>query len=280
MAQRLGLQAVGITDPGVRRREAPNQDAILAVQGARLHDNAPQAFGLFIVADGMGGHQFGREASTEAIRVMAEHILQPLLGGEPLDDEAMLDLLKSGVEHANGTLHYRNTRQHSDMGTTVTAALVAGDMAFIVNVGDSRTYHLQPHLPLRQITADHSVVASLVAAGIIQPDDIYTHPKRSQIYRSLGEQEDVQVDTFNVVLQPGDQLLLCSDGLWEMVRDPRLEELLRTHRDLHTLSQALVAEANANGGVDNISAIVVRVLGEEATPRQIGMRTLAGPPGM
>jgi serine/threonine protein phosphatase PrpC len=280
VARRLGLQAVGITDPGVRRRNAPNQDAVLAVQGARMHEGAPQAFGLFVVADGMGGHQFGREASSETIRVMADHVLQPLLDGHPLDDETLLDLLKTSVERANVHLHYRNLRQRSDMGTTVTAALVTGDMAFIVNVGDSRTYHMQPDLPLRQITNDHSVVASLVAAGIIEPDDIYTHPKRSQIFRSLGEQEDVQVDTFNVVLQPGDQLLLCSDGLWEMVRNPRLEELLRTQRDLRVLSETLIDEANANGGVDNISAIVVRMLGEEATPRQIGMHVLAGPPSI
>ncbi len=280
IARRLGLHAVGITDPGVRRRNAPNQDSILAVQGARMHEGAPQAFGLFVVADGMGGHQFGREASSETIRVMADHVLQPLLDGHPLDDEALLDLLKTSVERANGHLHYRNLRQRSDMGTTVTAALVTGDMAFIVNVGDSRTYHLQADLPLRAITNDHSVVASLVAAGIIEPDDVYTHPKRSQIFRSLGEQETVQVDTFNVVLQPGDQLLLCSDGLWEMVRNPRLEELLRGHRDLRTLSEALIDEANGNGGVDNISAIVVRLLGEEATPPQIGMHVLAGPPSI
>jgi serine/threonine protein phosphatase PrpC len=86
------------------------------------------------------------------------------------------------------------------------------------------------------------------------------------------------VDTFNVVFQPGDQLLLCSDGLWEMVRNPRLEEMLRSYRDLHDLSEALVEEANANGGVDNISAIIVRMLNEDATPKQVGWHILAGPP--
>lgn len=277
---RLGLQAVGTTDPGLRRKATPNQDSILAVQGARLHEGAPQPFGLFVVADGMGGHQFGREASSETIRVMADHILQPLLGGDALDDDALMTLLKDGTQHANEILHYRNLRQHADMGTTVTAALVAGDTAFIVNVGDSRTYHLQPDMPLRQVTMDHSVVASLVAAGVIKPDDIYTHPKRNQIYRSLGEQEEIQIDTFQVPLNPGDHLLLCSDGLWEMVRDPRIEALVRTHDDLHALTELLIEEANANGGVDNISAIVVRMLEEDATPRQVGMHVLAGPPGL
>ena len=277
---RYGMQAAGLTDPGIRRKANPNQDSILAVHGARMHAGAPQAFGLFVVADGMGGHQFGREASTEAIRVMAEHILQPLLGGDIFDDEKMLQLLKDGAEHANESLHYRNLKQRADSGTTLTAALVAGDMAFVVNVGDSRTYHLPYDTALQQVTADHSVVASLVAAGVIQPDDIYTHPKRSQIYRSLGEQEAVQVDTFDVALHPGDRLLLCSDGLWEMVRNPRIEELLRQNADPNDISQDLIDEANANGGVDNISAIVVRILGEEATPSQIGMHVLAGPPNL
>jgi serine/threonine protein phosphatase PrpC len=277
---RLGHQAAGLTDVGIRRKASPNQDSILAVQGARMHEGAPQAFGLFAVADGMGGHQFGREASQEAIRVLAEHVLQPLLSGDPLDDEAMLQLIKGGVEHANIALHYRNVRQHSDSGTTITATLVAGDMAFVVNVGDSRTYFLQRDQPLRQVTVDHSVVASLVLAGVIEPDDVYTHPKRSQIYRSLGEQEEIQVDTFDVPLQSGDHLLLCSDGLWEMVRNPRLEDILRQRADLGYVTEMLIDEANENGGVDNISAIVIRVLGEEATPRQIGMHILAGPPSL
>ncbi|MBA3825053.1 MAG: protein phosphatase 2C domain-containing protein [Ktedonobacterales bacterium] len=274
---RYGLQASGLTDPGMRRKADPNQDSILVVQGARMHQHAPQPFGLFVVADGMGGHQFGREASSETVRVMADHILQPLLGGESFDDAELLDLLRQGAQHANETLHYRNVRQHADMGTTVTAALVAGDMAYIINVGDSRTYHLQTEMPLRQVTADHSVVASLVAAGVIQPDDVYTHPKRNQIFRSLGEQEDAQIDTFTVPVKPGDHLLLCSDGLWEMIRNPRIEALLRHHRDLTALTQALVDEANDNGGVDNISAVVVRVLGEDAAPQQVGMHVLVGP---
>jgi serine/threonine protein phosphatase PrpC len=276
-ALRLGLHAAARTDPGIRRRKDPNQDNVLAVAGARMHEGATQSFGLFVVADGMGGHQFGREASMHAIEVILEHSLQPLLDGKPMDEEEILQLLKIGIEKANRALHNRNMKKHADMGTTVTAVLVTGDIAHVVNVGDSRTYHLASDLPLRQVTTDHSVVASLVSAGVIRPEDIYTHPKRNQIYRSLGEGEEIQVDTFNVILQPGDYLLLCSDGLWEMVRDPRIEEILRQADSPHEATNMLIEEANQNGGVDNISVVVIGILDEHATPNQTGVNIIASP---
>ncbi len=277
---RLGIRVAGLTDPGLRRKADPNQDTILALHGARLQDGEPQPFGIFVVADGMGGHQFGREASIHAIEKIVEHILAPLMDGTVLSEEAVLELLKESVIHANAALYGRNLRQHADMGTTVTAALVTGDIAHLVNVGDSRIYHLQPNFPLRQITLDHSVVAGLVAAGVIKPDDIYTHPKRNQIYRSLGEKEEVEIDAFRIALQPGDMLLLCSDGLWEMVRDPRLEALLRVHPEPQQVAYALIEEANSNGGVDNISAVVVKMLDEQYSPQQTGIQISAGPPSL
>ncbi len=277
---RLGIRVAGLTDPGLRRKADPNQDTILALHGARLQDGEPQPFGIFVVADGMGGHQFGREASIHAIEKIVEHILAPLMDGTVLSEEAVLELLKESVIHANAALYGRNLRQHADMGTTVTAALVTGDIAHLVNVGDSRIYHLQPNFPLRQITVDHSVVAGLVAAGVIKPEDIYTHPKRNQIYRSLGEKEEVEIDAFRIALQPGDMLLLCSDGLWEMVRDPRLEALLRVHPEPQQVAYALIEEANSNGGVDNISAVVVKMLDEQYAPQQTGIQISAGPPSL
>lgn len=277
--RRFGLLASALTHPGIRRRADPNQDNILAVKGARLHDGAPQSFGLFIVADGMGGHQFGREASSRTIEVMMEHIIEPLLNGQPMKEDELLELLRTSVEEANAEIHRRNVSQNADMGTTVTAALVTGDIAHIVNVGDSRTYHLPVDAQLQQVTADHSVVASLVAAGVIQPEDIYTHPKRNQIYRSLGEREDVQVDVFQVLLQEGDRIILCSDGLWEMVRDPRIEEIVRSDEDPREVAKMLIDEANRNGGVDNISAVVIGIQRESA-PTQTGAEIIAAPDTM
>ncbi len=134
------------------------------------------------------------------------------------------------------------------------------NLAYVVNVGDSRTYVYRQPDGLKKITNDHSVVASLVEAGIIKPDDIYTHPKRDQIYRWLGGKPNVEVDLFKVELREGDKLLLCSDGLWDMVRDLRIEDMIKNSAPNPSVtSDALVQAAFDGGGEDNVSVIVIYI---------------------
>lgn len=268
----VSIAAGSRSDPGIKRKQKPNEDSLLAVMGERTHNSLPQQFGLFVVADGMGGHANGQDASRLAIQTMVDRILPRLSSSEDLDDQALAHLLVDGVRQANMAVYERNMEHHADMGTTMTSAIVVGGMAYVANVGDSRTYMYREPEGLHKITHDHSVVASLVEAGIIRNEDIYTHPKRNQIYRSLGEKSDLEVDSFVEHLQPGDKLLLCSDGLWEMVhdRDPQRDKDIQrimsiSNADPKQTVNALINAANEGGGEDNISVIVVSVT--EATSR-------------
>jgi protein phosphatase len=174
--------------------------------------------------------------------------------------EHYAESLRAAIERSSEVI-VRYGRQHPEshgLGSTVTAALVVDNHAFIGNVGDSRTY-LWRDKKLQQVTRDHSLVAQLVELGQIEPEEAYDHPKRNLIYRSLGAgRADVEVDIFAHELQPGDALLLASDGLWEMVRDPQITSILSAGHDAERTCNELIERANENGGEDNITAVLIR----------------------
>ncbi len=254
---------VGIgLDPGLVRKDAPNEDTPFALQGLRISDEGPQPVGLFIVADGMGGHVNGQEASRLAVQSISE-VVVPAMVRCADEDEVFSDLLKDGVHRANLALCRRNRDQPRMMGTTLTAALVVNETAYVVNIGDSRTYRYRPSTGLSQITRDHSIVARLVEDGVITRDEMYSHPDRNQIYRCVGMHASIEMDTFVVPLQAGDILLLCSDGLWEMVRDHEIEKIIAAST-MHAsqISTQLIQAALDGGGADNVSVVVVCVENE------------------
>jgi protein phosphatase len=171
------------------------------------------------------------------------------------------DSLKAAVRQANRAIISYGEEQSGarGLGCTVTSALIQDDQAFIVNVGDSRTYLLR-NGELTVLTRDHSLVQRLVEEKQITPDDVYTHPQRNLIYRSLGAgHKSVEPDVFHQTLQHGDTLLLCSDGLWEMVRRQDLISILQQKDDPQHLCDRLIDMANEHGGEDNITAVVVQV---------------------
>ncbi|GCE14602.1 PP2C family protein-serine/threonine phosphatase [Tengunoibacter tsumagoiensis] len=261
---------VGIgLDPGIVRRNSPNEDNLFAIQGVRMTDRGPMPAGLFVVADGMGGHANGREASRSAIHSISDVIVPALLRdvsgrGSEEEEHIFADMLKDGVHRANLAIYRRNRDLPQMMGTTVTSALIVDNTAYVVNVGDSRTYLYRASEGLQQVTRDHSVVARLVESGAILPDDIYTHPQRNQIYRCLGEHASVEIDSFIVHLKPDDILILCSDGLWEMVRDGAIEKIVASAaHNPSQISSILVHAALSRGGVDNISVVVVGIVETE-----------------
>lgn len=254
----LALQVGCASDPGVERRHEPNEDTISITRGV-MPAAPPKRFALFMVADGMGGQARGQEASRRAVQSLVEYV-SSAFRSQQATPETLLPLLKEGVQQANRALHQRNQEQHTDMGTTMTAALVVDATAYVAHVGDSRLYHYHQPAGLSRITQDHSLVAALAAAGAIQPEEIYTHPRRNIIYRCLGEKARVEVDVVTVPLAAGDILLLCSDGLWEMVRDQQIAAILTSPgTDASNTAQALMQAALAGGGEDNISAIVVKL---------------------
>ncbi len=272
--EHVGFEVITNTNPGIKRQYKPNEDSLFAVRGMRNENGQTQQIGLFVVADGMGGHANGQDASRLAIQTIIDYILPRLVHGGDTQETAE-KLLVDSVQLANQAVHQHNMENNADMGTTVTATLVVDSTAHVANVGDSRTYLYRTSDGLTKVTRDHSVVASLVDAGIIQPDDIYTHPKRNQIYRSLGEKSFVEVDPFTVQLQPGDKLLLCSDGLWDMVRDPEIQHVLETPTaDPQQTGNNLITAALNGGGEDNVSVIVVNVMDHLPKQPTPGLETI------
>jgi serine/threonine protein phosphatase PrpC len=244
-----------------------NEDSVLTFEATVLEHEGGVPVGLYVVADGMGGHQSGEVASSIAVRtivaVVNSSLIGPMLAGDPVacDPNTCMSLLRQAVMEANRRISDLARERHSDLGTTAVAAILVGNQLCVANVGDSRAYFWHEG-QLTPITRDHSLVAQLVAAGQIKPEDIYTHPRRNEIYRALGEARlvDTDVDVFTRRLQPGDGLLVCSDGLWDFVRDPDINAAINAGTEPQAICHTLIDLANKGGGEDNISAIFVKVV--------------------
>jgi serine/threonine protein phosphatase PrpC len=235
---RVAEQYAG-TDTGRQRRA--NEDSLLA--------RSP----LFVVADGMGGAQAGEVAS----RIAVESFYEGLTPGVGAEQELAAHALA-----ANARIHElsQSNAEQAGMGTTLTAVYVGEEEVAIAHVGDSRAYCLRDGELLR-LTDDHSLVDELIREGRLTPEEAEEHPQRSIITRALGPEETVEVDTRSFRARPEDVYLLCSDGLTSMVAEARLAEILRerSRPELRDAGEALIAEANAAGGRDNITVILLRV---------------------
>ncbi len=251
------------THPG--KKHTRNEDAVVTFTFDKEQDGRAVPIGFYLVADGMGGHDAGDVASRTVNQIVTDWIIKTKVlpdlrkATRKLTTENVPgELLTQAIQRANEALLRRAQAKGSDLGSTVTAALVIGDVATVASVGDSRTYLLR-NGHLEQITQDHSLVARLVDAGVIEPEEVRTHPQRNQIYRCLGHKSTVEVDTFTVQLRRGDRLILCSDGLWEMVVDEEIRRIVEQAHSPQQACDALVEAANQAGGEDNIAVIVVEM---------------------
>jgi PPM family protein phosphatase len=242
----MRLSSFAATDVGLQR--AGNEDSHLRGRT------------VFAVADGLGGHQGGEVASAMAVERLGA--LDGRSFAEPTQAAAAL---ADAIADANRAILERGVADQGlwGMGTTVTAAAVVGDLVLqLAHVGDSRAYLLRGDGPPRQLTTDHTVVGELVRRGRLTPQQAASHPERSILTRAVGLDPNVQVEQpAPLGLQPGDQVLLCSDGLTETVADEQLAQVLAGQADGDDACRALVAAANAAGGPDNITVVLLRVAG-------------------
>jgi serine/threonine protein phosphatase PrpC len=210
---------------------------------------------LFAVADGMGGHRGGSVASKLALEVLSQ------MGGDSMTGDGAALGLAEMVTRANEAVLDAASEQPklTGMGTTLTAIVVQPGRLHLAHVGDSRAYLLRDGA-LRQLTEDHSLVQRMVKEGKLTPEEAEVHPHRSVLTRALGVEPELEVDKETIDVQPGDRLLLCSDGLTTMVSEKEIQTFLAEHDNPQAAAEALVEAANQAGGVDNITAVVLHVL--------------------
>lgn len=259
--ERICLLVGQYSDPGQVREL--NEDSLLAMTLTPTYESQTgPVLGLFAVADGMGGHEGGEVASKMALQVLADQVLRavvlPELAGEMVLEPEIVVRLRQAIMAANDAVYLARQKAGNDMGTTLTAAFIRDESLFLAHVGDCRAYRWNED-GLEQLSADHSVVASMIASGQVAPEEIYTHPHRSIIYRCIGDKPMVEVDADIFPLTAGDRLVLCSDGLWEMIRSEGIEDVMLQEADPQAACDLLVKHANAAGGDDNVSVMVIRV---------------------
>jgi len=245
------------TDVGMVRTN--NQDSMLSFMStSRSSDQRPD-FGLFIVADGMGGHHDGEKASALTAHMVASyvthHIYMPMLNGDNDSERVPItEAMISAVQKANGDIIVKVP----DGGTTCTAVAIVGDLAYVAHVGDTRVYLITKD-GVEQITRDHSLVQRLIELGQLTPEEAAVHPQKNVLYRALGQSESLEVDALTRRLPPNSKLMLCSDGLWNMVSESDIIDITMKHSNPQEACDKLVALANTHGGTDNITAVLLQI---------------------
>ncbi|MEE1114855.1 MAG: Stp1/IreP family PP2C-type Ser/Thr phosphatase [Eubacterium sp.] len=238
------MKVFSATDIGQKRQM--NQDFIYVSE--EPVGNLPN---LFVVADGMGGHNAGDFASRYGVSVVVESVRQD-------KNFNPVKIMRNAVEAANREVlkQARDDTSMAGMGTTMVVCTLVGGYAYVANVGDSRLYMAGD--ALNQITQDHSLIAEMVRLGELTPEEGRRHPDKNIITRAVGTADEVRIDFFDMKMEEGNKIVMCSDGLTNMVEDSRIFAILND-TEVEDKAKALVDEANANGGLDNIAVIVVEV---------------------
>lgn len=243
------LKAYSMTDIG--RKRNLNQDCVYMCD--KHIGNLPN---LFIVADGMGGHKAGDYASNYTVKAIEREV-------ELSDDDEPVRVLMEAIAKANEEIFEKamTVPDYLGMGTTCVAATIVDDVMYVANVGDSRLYLIDDEIT--QVTKDHSLVAEMVRVGSIKAEDAKKHPDKNIITRAIGASKDVEIDFFEVELKDEDTILMCSDGLTNMVDDDEILRIVKSKDKAEDIAEELIKMANHNGGKDNIGVVVVKPYADE-----------------
>lgn len=238
-----------------------NEDAILTLTTLSAANNDGYLpLGLFIIADGMGGHKHGEIASNLAVHTIAHHIMSkvmlPLLASIPSSPgDPIQEILENSVQEAHRVI----SKEAPGSGTTLTAILISGEQMTIAHVGDSRAYAVDQDGAMQVLTRDHSLVMRMLEMGHLTEQEASVHPQRNVLYRALGQGEPFTPDISTSPLPNAGYLLLCTDGLWGVVPQAEMSRIIKTASTPESACQQLIDAANKAGGPDNISAILVRI---------------------
>ncbi len=244
----------------VGKQRNHNEDALFTLTSSLVSNATQVPFGFYIVADGMGGHKHGELASEIAVRAMAYTVIQrlyALLFSLPpqIPEQSLQEIMQEGVRAA----HQAIRKQAPGGGTTLTACLILGDQIVVTHVGDSRAYLIEPSKQFRVLTRDHSLVRRLEELGQITHEQAAIHPQRNVLYRAVGQGEPFEAEIGIHPLLHSAYLMLCSDGLWGVIPEYEMIRLIVSAPSPAQACQDLVAAANAAGGPDNITVILVRL---------------------
>lgn len=256
-AQQTGRILVG-TAQSTGLERSHNEDALFVMQGNSEGDSLLPDFGLFIVADGMGGHRAGEVASAISIRKVAHRITQETIL-HLFDDEnsaeipPIQDMVRNALEIANDAV----VEMVPGGGTTLTVAFLLGNYLTIGHVGDSRAYVISDN-GSKVVTRDHSLVERLKELGQLSEDEAESHPQRNVLYRAIGQGANLEIDVVSHPIPANGYMLLCSDGLWGVVPDEDIQSIILNSSHPQVACEQLVQAANAGGGPDNITAVLVR----------------------
>ncbi|MGH2593478.1 MAG: Stp1/IreP family PP2C-type Ser/Thr phosphatase [Anaerolineae bacterium] len=248
-----------LTDVGQMRQL--NEDSLLTLEAGQVYRSVSRPFGLYIVADGAGGHAAGDVASGIAVRAIARQAIDRLFVKQFDESPSSVDVagwLRSAIQTANEAVHRQRSVTRTDMGTVIVMAVLLDAEAHIAHVGDSRAYRLNES-GIQQLTTDHSLVQRLIDTGQITAAEARTHENRNVIYKMIGDRPKVEPDLNKVSLAPGDRLLLCSDGLSGYVDDADIHDIVMSAASPQEACQRLIDAANQTGGPDNITAILVQI---------------------